>query len=153
MPTTAKPVPFEICDAMWQRVCRNADITEDHWMWTEPARNFWWDGNFWSPSRIAWRTFVGDPGQNELVVMCGQPRCFRPGHRRLAPRNTASGLTLDANAASLRAAALKLARTHCKNGHPWDAVNTHIYRGARQCRRCNADRALARYHARKDGVA
>lgn len=106
MPTTAKPVPFEICDELWQRLCRNADITDDHWLWTELARNFWFDGNYWSPSRIAWRAFVGDPGQNELIVTCGVPRCFRPGHRELAPRSTAAGRALSKNATAYSALGL-----------------------------------------------
>jgi hypothetical protein len=139
MPTTAKPVPFEIPDAMWQRVCRNSDITEDHWVWTEHARNFWWDGNYWSPSRIAWRAFVGDPGNDELIVMCGVPRCFRPGHRVKAPRSTASGRALQSTATQAATVA-KLARTHCKNGHEWSKENTRTTRGFRECRVCDVER-------------
>lgn len=38
------------------------------------------------------------------------------------------------------------AKTHCPQGHPYDAVNTHMAKsGGRRCRRCNADRAARRY--------
>jgi hypothetical protein len=34
--------------------------------------------------------------------------------------------------------------THCPMGHPYDEANTYVYRGTRNCRRCHADRQLAR---------
>lgn len=39
--------------------------------------------------------------------------------------------------------------THCRNGHPYDEVNTHLdTRGWRTCRACNRE-AARRYKARK----
>lgn len=46
--------------------------------------------------------------------------------------------------------ALNARKTHCKRGHEFDAANTYIdpTSGARQCRRCKADRArLSRQRA------
>lgn len=41
-------------------------------------------------------------------------------------------------------------KTHCPQGHPYDAANTIITSlGGRMCRTCNNTRTLARYHARR----
>lgn len=39
-------------------------------------------------------------------------------------------------------------KTHCVNGHPFDAVNTYLWRGTRCCRRCRAS-AVATYKTRR----
>lgn len=44
----------------------------------------------------------------------------------------------DANGARQRA------KTHCKNGHPFDEANTAWYKGTRSCRRCHANRQAGR---------
>lgn len=33
----------------------------------------------------------------------------------------------------------QLRRTHCPQGHPYDAANTYMFRGARQCKACKAE--------------
>lgn len=41
-------------------------------------------------------------------------------------------------------------KTHCPQGHPYDAVNTHVTSdGRRMCKTCLRVRALARYHRNK----
>lgn len=38
-------------------------------------------------------------------------------------------------------------KTHCRNGHPYDSVNTYAYRGERLCRECR--RQSVRQHQMK----
>ena len=42
-------------------------------------------------------------------------------------------------------------KTHCKNGHPFDEHNAHIYRNrARICRACRAAYSNRQYHAKRE---
>lgn len=34
-------------------------------------------------------------------------------------------------------------KTHCTQGHPYDDVNTYVFRGRRYCRACKSDRKVA----------
>lgn len=46
-------------------------------------------------------------------------------------------------------------KTHCPNGHPYDATNTYVLPSrpsARYCRECGRARSLARYHATRPGA-
>lgn len=42
-------------------------------------------------------------------------------------------------------------KTHCPKGHPYDAENTyHSPRGARVCRKCQSEKQIAQYRAKKE---
>ncbi len=40
-------------------------------------------------------------------------------------------------------------RTHCPKGHAYDAENTYVYKGKRQCRICVRERNVVYYHAKR----
>ena len=81
--------------------------------------------------------------------VCDHRRCVNPAH--LEPvTNRVNGL----RSGSFSAA--NAAKTHCVNGHPFDAANTYTLdlpgQSRRCCRACNAE-AQARYKARLRGAA
>lgn len=81
-----------------------------------------------------------------LDHLCRVPLCVRVTH--LEPVTNAENIRRGDGGAHHRA------KTHCPQGHPYDAENTYIYpsNGRRGCRIC--DRAAgARYRARKRGEA
>jgi hypothetical protein len=76
---------------------------------------------------------------------CLHRRCVNPAHLEpvTAQENTLRGKSLQAANA---------AKTHCSQGHPFDAENTHYKpRGNRACRACQRA-ATARYRARMAGM-
>lgn len=73
---------------------------------------------------------------------CLHRRCVNPAHLELATarENTLRGKSIQAANA---------AKTHCDNGHPFDAANTRVTAvGHRVCRACQRA-TVARYAARK----
>jgi hypothetical protein len=68
---------------------------------------------------------------------CPHRACVRPDHLIAKPirANVLAGRTVAAKAA---------AATHCPQGHPYDEVNTRIYRGTRACRACDREKAQRR---------
>lgn len=84
--------------------------------------------------RLAYELFVGSiPARLELDHLCRNRRCVNPAHLEPVTR---SENTLRGNAPAMLGA-LNGAKTHCKQGHPFDAVNTrHRPTGGRSCRAC-----------------
>lgn len=75
---------------------------------------------------------------------CPHRRCVNPMHLGPATNreNTLRGHTI---------VAMHAAKTHCVNGHPFNATNTHIRkRGSRDCRECNRLRTVERRAAGYD---
>lgn len=65
--------------------------------------------------------------------MCLHRRCVNPAHLRLVDRRT------NLRASRLTQPSINAAKTHCKNGHPFDTLNTYIRPdGYRDCRICRA---------------
>lgn len=85
--------------------------------------------------RMAYRGFVGPiPEGLELDHVCRVRRCVNPEH--LEPvthqENMRRGETI---------AAANALKTHCRQGHPYDAANTHVLPdGSRTCRTCHRER-------------
>jgi hypothetical protein len=84
---------------------------------------------------IAWIKANGPiPPGLEVDHTCGNRTCVEPTHLRLLThrQNLLAGDTL---------AARNAAKTHCSNGHAFDAANTHVTKqGKRHCRACDRDR-------------
>ena len=79
--------------------------------------------------------------ETELVChKCNNPSCFNPNHIYLGSDKTNQKDRADSI-------------THCKHGHEFTPENTYIATNGkypkRQCRRCKADRQLARWYAGK----
>lgn len=77
---------------------------------------------------------------------CPHRRCVNPAHLilRTPLQNVMEGRT---------PARANAAKTHCPQGHPYDAANTYVYpNGGRACRRCmavhDAERAITRKNVR-----
>lgn len=82
--------------------------------------------------RLSYEHFVGPiPSGHVVHHECRTPACVNPDHLR--------PLTIGENVnESPKSHASK---THCANGHPYDAANTRIVNGKwRQCRTCGAER-------------
>lgn len=108
------------------------------WLWTGQSRKsrteayggFCLDGRTQPAHRIAYLLTRGAlrPG---LVIdhLCSRPLCVRPSHLEeitqrenvLRGRNHVAALA---------------ARTHCRNGHPFDPANTYLSPTGRVCRIC-----------------
>lgn len=128
-------------ERFWAKV--GATDSQGCWPWlghklpdTGHAR-FWLDGRTISAYRFGYELLIG-PIPDGLVIdhLCRNPQCVNPKHLEpvTSRENTLRGLSLPAQHA---------AKTHCKQGHPFDATNTHWYlkRGipVRRCRACDRE--------------
>lgn len=118
--------------------------TETCWLWTGPISN-----RGYGHISVGRKTVLAHRFAYELLVGpipegltldhvhargCRSKACVNPGH--LEP------VTAQEN--QRRAYALI---THCPQGHEYTSEN--MLRGRRECRQCNREAALRRYHARK----
>lgn len=71
---------------------------------------------------------------------CMRPDCVNPAH--LEPVSPSENVRRGYAPSVL--AAWHRAKTHCPQGHPYDAANTYVYRGHRHCRACMAAAARRR---------
>lgn len=91
--------------------------------------------------RVAYELFVGPiPDGLHLDHLCRNKGCVNPDHREpvTSRENTLRGDTI---------AAANAAKTHCADGHPFDARNTRIRKdrpGNRECVACERERGLLR---------
>lgn len=93
--------------------------------------------------RWAYEALVG-PIPEGLVLdhLCMVKACVNPAH--LEPVTQAVNIERNPNAINKTCADV----THCPQGHPYDEMNTRIYKGGRNCRAC-ARMHTANYRARK----
>jgi hypothetical protein len=121
-------------------------------MWTT-GRNidgygkFHWDGKDIPAHRFVYEALVG-PIPDGLVIdhLCRVRHCVRPDHlEAVTPRvNTLRGENHVAD---------QVTRTHCPQGHPYDAANTRIKSGKRECRICHNRARRDKRAARKSSAA
>jgi len=131
----------------------NVRVTETCWIWTgKPTSNgygrFGLDGNMIAAHRASYLLFVGPiPEGLELDHRCHTDDTECPGgsscpHRRCVNPEHLEPTTHLENVQRGRGGQLQLARTHCPQGHPYDADNTFMRAdGARGCRICRNDRS------------
>ena len=98
----------------------------------------------------AYRALFGDVGEGlELDHLCRNRRCWRPDHLEPVPHkvNVLRGES---------PAARHAVKSHCPQGHPYDAANTYIIpsSGRRVCRICKreSNRERERLHPRRRRV-
>jgi hypothetical protein len=84
--------------------------------------------------RVAYELLVSSiPDGLELDHLCRVRSCVNPDHLEPVTRAENNRRSF----ATIQAAAAIRARTHCVNGHPFDAANTAITKaGHRRCRAC-----------------
>lgn len=94
---------------------------------------------YWRAHRWAYTHLVG-PIPEGLVIdhLCRVRHCVNPAHMEpvTSRENTRRGIGHGM-------------KTHCKRGHPYDAANTLIHKGWRECRTCIRALASARKRAAK----
>jgi hypothetical protein len=112
------------------------------WVWTG-ARNtsqgtygrLWVDGKVLLAHRVSYEEHVG-PIPNGAVIdhLCNNMPCVNPAH--LEPKRQRANVLRGSSPPAVHAR-----KTHCLNGHAFDAANTYVRsNGYRECRKCNAKR-------------
>jgi hypothetical protein len=128
-------------ERFWAKVKK----TKDCWIWCGPRDRQGYGRFRDSPTtnagahRYAYELLVGRiPDGLTIDHLCRNTSCVRPDH--LEPVTGIENYRRS-----------KLARTHCKRGHPFDEQNTYLAKnGARQCRRCEAAKQR-RYRTERRG--
>jgi hypothetical protein len=106
--------------------------------------------------RLAWTLANGAPNGLHVLHHCDNPPCCETEPSEEYPEGH---LFLGTNAENIAdkiakgrqvniMAQLNAAKTHCPQGHPYDAANTYANRGGRFCRACGKA-AVARRKARQ----
>ncbi|MFD9950822.1 HNH endonuclease signature motif containing protein, partial [Nonomuraea sp. NPDC059022] len=129
-----------LSDRFWAKV----DAQGDCWLWTGATHEagygrFRADGRTVPSHRWAYEHLVGPiPGGFQIDHLCRNPPCVNPDHLQPVPQaeNLLRGYS---------SPAMNARKTHCKNGHPFDEVNTIVVKGskgpARNCRICTRVKA------------
>jgi hypothetical protein len=106
-----------------------------------------WNGRTTRAHRVAWEQANGPiPAGLSVLHRCDNPPCINVDHL-YAGTHQDNMRDRGLRGRTQRANALK---THCRNGHPYDEVNTRTHKGKRYCRVCQRERMSIRYHAGLD---
>lgn len=126
-------------ERFWAKVRK----TESCWLWASTINSSGY-GAFSADStdvlahRFAYELLVGPiPAGLVLDHLCRVRHCVNPAH--LEPVTVVENLRRGESFSAQNAA-----KTHCPAGHPYDAGNTIVRRGRRECRACVAARSLRR---------
>lgn len=109
------------------------------------------NGQRMSAHRYCWEKERGPiPAGLEIDHQCRNRACCHVAHLRVVTRKVNATENVVGSGWQLQAA-----KTHCKNGHPFDETNTRVCRGRRHCRACRnriiAKRRADARQARKEG--
>lgn len=129
--TASRGLPLADRIAIWQD--RSETNDRGCWLWTAyKSRDGYGqvavNGKTYRVHSLAYEFFKGPiPEGHEIDHTCRVRCCWNPEHLEAVTHKVNCGRG---------AHALK---THCRNGHPYDAVNTRIYQGRRYCWECIRD--------------
>lgn len=105
---------------------------------------FWLNGKHVYAHRFSYEHHKGSiPDGLDIDHLCRRRHCVNPDHLEAVTTqvNLLRGLTIQA---------FNAAKTHCKRGHAFDAMNTFRRPdGSRKCRKCD----VVRYHLRRNNPA
>lgn len=128
-----------------QRFWAFVDKTPTCWLWRGGAMadgygHFWLNGRTVKAHRVAYEWLRGSiPTGLQLDHLCRTPACVNPSHLEIVTGrvNTLRGNTFPAR---------NSIKTHCPQGHPYDAENTYLSpSGRRHCRECGRQRCRESY--------
>lgn len=142
---TANPIHqlrLENADLKWSRFFAKITVEENGcWIWIGAKRKGGYgsvrqEGQSRSPHRLSYEFFVA-PIPPHLVIdhLCKTPACVNPSHLEPVTVRENTFVRSDKGYAKVLAR-----RTHCPQGHPYDATNTYRYLGLRSCKTCSRER-------------
>jgi hypothetical protein len=147
-----------------QRILSRIDRrgADDCWLWTDRITEAGYatygvPGTTAFVHRWMYQRFVGPiPDGAELDHRCHSDDKRCPGgpcvHRRCVNPQHLEAVSHRTNMLRGRGvSAENVVKTHCLNGHPFDAGNTYIHpkKGTRRCRACQSERSRKAYERRK----
>ncbi len=116
------------------------------WLWQRTTTHGYGhkpvNGRYVRAHRWAYELLVGPiPEGLELDHLCRDRACINPAHLEPVTRRE----NAKRGSAGLINAARQRAKTHCKNGHPFNEANTRVNRkGYRECRACAREKMQRR---------
>jgi HNH endonuclease len=127
------PVPIPVEDRLWPHV---TELENGCWLWTRSLRHGYGQirdrGRVRPVHVVAYELVIGlVPKGLILDHTCRNTACCNPAH--LEPVT---------NLENIRRGIKGALTTNCPQGHPYDALNTYVYRRARYCRICRGATSL-----------
>ena len=127
-----------------ERLLRRVRVTDSCWNWIGNIDRGGYghietkEGRGLLVHRVMYESSIGPiPDGKEMDHLCRNRRCVNPDHLEPVTRKE----NVNRGVASIVNRARSAARTHCRNGHPYDEANTYIARrGSRDCRACQRER-------------
>lgn len=147
-----------LADRFWIKVDKNGPVhpvmRTRCWLWTgasagsgEPYGYIWsGEGNRLERAhRVSWELHNGLIPEGQLALHhCDTSLCVRPDHLFLGSYQVNAIDMVEKN----RHGRYNAKKTECKHGHPFDAENTILVPGGRQCRACKNESKRRRREVR-----
>lgn len=138
---------------------RTIDPNTGCWSWTLGKQYTgygvtWVDKKIYRVHRLSAHLFLDFPLDSKLSVLhrCDNTSCFNPEHLFIGTQeDNIHDSMKKGRYVGFKNGVSKInsEKTECLNGHPFDSVNTYVYKdGSRHCKTCSRAR-LRRYRARQ----